>query len=211
MRSGYILGAAIFAGLLVGVLFPAEKAEAVANYTVRSHAGTQGATSQYLTCGWHSVCKTPWTSGNGLDWDAIADDHQQWRSNNFRSDASTPDNVAVADPDSFNTSLCYRIGVVVTDNGSTNRGTVYYEHVNTPKAYYQLVGDSDGTLQTFWAGIVVDPDSELDEDCPTTGDHIHQESTWTKGGGWPTASTMHTSQYVSSVWDAYIFTKSWTQ
>lgn len=211
MRAIGLTGlAAVVIGALLGLAFPISTAEAATVYQIKQHAGPE-ATTEDMTCGWHDECSSSGVGGkNGLDWSNADGDQVRWRSKNYRSNSSLAQ-VGDADPESFNSNVCYRIKVEVTDNDSNNRGYIKFSHTKSPKSSAPLWGDSDGNQQWFWAGVTVGPANELDPDnCPSSGAHVHQQrgnSLWSKNSYWPNYPSTKNNQYV---WDNYMFYRIWT-
>lgn len=204
-----LVAVALSVGFILGALFPVTyKAEAATvSLTVRVHPGAIG----YLTCGWHgssSGCPNG-AGGQALDWANNAEDIVLWRSNSRRSDAYYPAFVATAYQFLNTTPYCWAVDVQLWDAYGISQGYVRYTHTYSgTNHYFDVVGDTDYTLQAEYVGVSVSGDLGS---CDFRGSHTHQTvgSGWTKTGP-PYPNAPGTGWY--NVWDYYsaMHLRNWT-
>lgn len=131
-----------------------------------------GASSNYLTCGWHSTCFSPFTWGNALDWNNDPYTHKNvyWRS--WATADTGSGTMAYAYPYDA-TGTCYGAGAKGYDLGWTERGRVVWLHTQlgagAPTAYVQ--GSWIGSFTSAGPmGTTVETDKS---GCPFDGPHLH--------------------------------------
>lgn len=141
-----------------------------------------GASSNALTCGWHSTCVWPYSWGNALDWgnDPDINKYVYWRS--WGTSDSGSGTIGYAYPYDASSTICYGAGSYVYDLNWFWRGSVVWLHTilsgSAPTVY----------LNASWSGAYTSAGpmgttvrNEKDASCPWYGPHLHQYST---ASGW---------------------------
>jgi hypothetical protein len=206
---------AVVVGALAGILFPNHAIAAIIWVDLYVNPGPETNT---LTCGWHTACVSPYSSGPALDWNNPVDwsvsggrDRDvRWVSYGFRSD-TTGDigDGLIADA----SATCKAIDVQATDAFGFSKGYIRYTHSYSwvPGWYIAIYGSPGGAPSS--SAVANTARTELSA-CVSQGfwsaPHLHQlhssefgaRPTNTVSGQtvYPTGSAMHTSlTYTGSV------------
>lgn len=185
-RIASLIAAAILAGVAAGVAFPAPVQAVTVYYDIAVHPGGQ---YDYLTCGWHGQCGPSPSSGNGIDFRNRYPNDSEWRSTSFRSDTSTPVDMADGTITTDN-SACQRVKVSIKDDGAVDRGSIWFTHQTKDGSDFTLQGKDVGNWQWFdVANVVLTEPNTL---CKFTAPHLHMQTTDSTlfvknsgAGGWP--------------------------
>lgn len=173
-----VLVAMTLAGSALGLLAPMP-GRAATSYEIRVNPG--GATNA-LNCGWHVTCVSPFTWGNGLDWGNTSNAHVHWRSWGYRGSGSG--DIGAAYIYTANTATCYRISADIYSALGTFLGNAAYQHMRilVSEGTNWSISGSTGWAYTSRSDIGYTVGTELSQNCPWTGAHLHQYST--SGTGW---------------------------
>jgi hypothetical protein len=202
MTARFWIPALAVLALTAGALgtLTASPARAVSQYGLYVNPG---ASTNYLTCGWHSTCQTPYPAGNALDWgnDPYINRQVYWRS--WGTADSGSGTMAYAYPYDAGSSICYGAGANIYDVGWTWRGAVVWLHTSlsgsAPTVY----------INGSWSGAYTNSGpmgstvaSEKHVSCPWDGPHLHQYSTasgwYANTGVYPSAPTTGTGYDLTS-------------
>ncbi len=209
----------VVSGMLLGILAGrVERASAVTywDYVWVHPGGTLNSgspNSDYLNCGWHSVCLSPFNWGTGLDWANAHGEYVYYRSY------------------STNTAgYSWSARALITEWGDTCRvtnvnhyrrsgvhdSTVRYVHTGSNFHLQQFYVSSD--LYPQWTSRAVGNTlNEAGLGCATTGPHLHQdtgygENHWINPAtDFPTASSCNTGCGNKNVIDLYQLGYAWQE
>ncbi len=163
--------------------------------------------SPLLTCGWHTDCVSPYSSGPALDWD---DNNNQflnpwyYRSYNFTSNTSGQVKVAAGQPVTYQSGGpgCEIMAVWVVDPNGNLRAIPMYEHTSiTNSSSFNIYGRAYPQTQYTNHQVGVTVDDSVNQNCTTTGSHVHEfyypwsGSTYSQDSIYPAASTCHGYPY----------------
>jgi hypothetical protein len=176
-----------------------------------------------LTCGWHSTCEYPYTTGTALDWDDDDIDFGNpwyYRSFNVTTHSSVV-KVAAGAPVAYQSggTTCEIMAVWIVDPNGNLRAIPMYTHTNiTNSSSFNIYGGAYPQIQhtNHQVGVTVN-DSRTN--CPTTGSHVNEYyypwsgSTYTKDSLYPSASTCHDScgTFLDSDVNNYTRRFNWTE
>lgn len=167
--------AALFGGLLaiafaVGA-FMAQTAHATNYLYLQMQGGTEAGTAN-VSCGWHTACTDPPTSGNALDWSQGSGAGVYWDSYASYNSYSTIAGTATA---AQNNGTCKQVRVNVKRPDGTALGFVYYDHSDV--YYTSTFNINAGASLTSTVRKVATTAYEL-QACRDallwTGYHLHQ-------------------------------------
>lgn len=198
----FLAALAVVLGVSIGVGWPNGTSGHQTGYQIivqMTPPTKSSGSSPTLTCGWHTACVSPWSSGVGLDWDD--DDDGYGNSWYFRGVMVTTNSAGGAvfkgTPlvNQTGSEVCERMTVWVTEfHHGTLRAAPMYTHVNiTSASAFTVPGSVLGTYYSKKVGETID---DHGDSCDFFGSHVHEWDITVNSP--PTTTSRNTTKYPSA-------------